>query len=142
MLAQTTHLRKSKPNIRTKTFLLWYSWYWYYKSAFFYSTFWLDAQNRTKSSSPHTPPTPSTVDEQCAFYDMNHEERGLAIILNHFKFGSKKYRDLQRNGTELDCERLQKTFRELDFKVKTYNDLTRAEIHMKLQKGNICNIIW
>lgn len=68
---------------------------------------------------------------------MTHEKRGLAIILNHFKFDTKKYKDLKRNGTEKDCERLEKTFRELDFEVKTYDDLTRAEINKKLQKGNI-----
>jgi len=77
----------------------------------------------------------STIDAECIYYDMNHEQRGLAIILNHFKFDSKKYKALNRNGTEKDCERLQKTFHELDFKVKTYNDLTREEINKKLQKA-------
>lgn len=80
------------------------------------------------------------IDVECAYYDISHEQRGLAIILNHFKFDSKKYKDLKRNGTEKDCERLEKTFHELDFKVKTYHDLTRAEINEKLQKGNIYNI--
>lgn len=97
----------------------------------------LSTSQQNQSLKPSIPP--STVDEECAYYDMNHEERGLAIILNHFKFDSKKYKDLKRNGTEKDCERLQKTFHELDFKVKTYHDLTREEINTKLQKGNICN---
>lgn len=81
---------------------------------------------------------PPSIDLECAYYDMIHERRGLAIILNHFKFDSKKYRNVQRNGTEKDCERLEKTFRELDFEVNIYNDLKREEISRILQKGNIC----
>lgn len=77
---------------------------------------------------------PPSIDLECAYYDMIHERRGLAIILNHFKFDSKKYRNVQRNGTEKDCERLEKTFRELDFEVNIYNDLKREEISRILQK--------
>ncbi|KAG4077802.1 hypothetical protein HA402_011231 [Bradysia odoriphaga] len=77
---------------------------------------------------------PPNIDLESAYYDMIHEQRGLAIILNHFKFDSKKYRNVQRNGTEKDCERLEKTFRELDFEVNIYNDLKREEITRILQK--------
>lgn len=89
-----------------------------------------------RSQQPYIPPP--SIDLECAYYDMIHEQRGLAIILNHFKFDSKKYRNVQRNGTEKDCERLEKTFRELDFEVNIYNDLKREEISRILQKGNIC----
>lgn len=79
---------------------------------------------------------PCTIDEQCVYYDMNHEQRGLAIIFNHFEFspesGIKK-----RYGTKVDCNRLEKTFTELDFVVKIHDDLTRDEIFTELQKGNM-----
>lgn len=93
----------------------------------------LSTSQQMRSQQLYIPPP--SIDLECAYYDMIHERRGLAIILNHFKFDSKKYRNVQRNGTEKDCERLVKTFRELDFEVNIYNDLKREEISRILQKA-------
>ncbi len=117
----------------------------FYKSGFFLFNFSVECINRLSTSQQAQTAKqdipPSTIDLECAYYDMIHEQRGLAIILNHFKFESKKYRGLERNGTEVDCERLIKTFLELNFKVKVYNDLKREEINAKLEKGNIMSNI-
>lgn len=41
------------------------------------------------------------IDLKSADYNMNHEKRGLAIVFNHFKFDSKKFKNAQRHGTEV-----------------------------------------
>lgn len=71
-------------------------------------------------------------------YESN-KKRGYAYILNHVVFDSQKYG--KRSGTERDKSILQKTFLELDFKVKTYDNLTRIEINEKLRNGKTCSII-
>lgn len=111
-----------------------------------YSTLLLGCINRLststqRSQSQKLATPPPIIDLDCAYYDMTHEQRGLAIIFNHFAFDSKKYKHLQRNGTEQDCKRLEKTFHELGFKVERYNDRKRSEINTILNTGNICNIV-
>ncbi|KAJ6637846.1 Caspase-1 [Pseudolycoriella hygida] len=92
----------------------------------------LNKKQQTQSAKSHIPR--SAIDENSPYYDMAHEQRGLAIILNHFIFQSKKYKNLKRHGTEIDCQRLRKAFELLDFKVKEYHDLKREEINKELQK--------
>ncbi|XP_013105145.1 caspase-1 [Stomoxys calcitrans] len=53
-------------------------------------------------------------------YNMNHKKRGLALIFNH------EYYDIPRleprTGTNVDCEKLKKSFKNLDFEVTAYKD--------------------
>lgn len=64
-------------------------------------------------------------------YDMCHKKRGLALIFNHEHFNRQR----RRRGTHIDRDRLRDTFKSLDFKVKIYEDKTKAEILTILQKG-------
>ncbi len=89
--------------------------------------------SQPQSTIPDIPP--SIVDMTCPYYEMTHDQRGLAIILNHFTFDSSEIGD--RHGTEKDRERLIKTFHELGFKVKVYDDLKLEDIDAKLKKGNV-----
>lgn len=66
------------------------------------------------------------------YYNMNHKNRGLAVIFNHEQFDD----DIKpRNGTQADRERLCETFRALDFDVRAYDDLKQNEILEQLEKG-------
>ena len=49
---------------------------------------------------------------------MNKSQRGIACIINVFKAQGQTV----RNGTHVDCERLQLLFQQLHFDVKVYND--------------------
>lgn len=75
------------------------------------------------------------IDLESADYNMNHEKRGLAIVFNHFKFDSEKFKNEQRYGTEKDRNRLEETFKSLDFDVHVHNDCSRQEIAKVLQSG-------
>lgn len=68
------------------------------------------------------------------YYNMNHKNRGLALIFNHERFDN----DMKpRNGTQVDRERLSETFRALDFDVRAYDDLKQSEILDQLEKGKL-----
>lgn len=62
---------------------------------------------------------------------MSHKKRGLALIFNHEQFHTQR----QRKGTQIDRDRLHKTFKLLEFKVKIYENKTKSEILDILQKG-------
>jgi hypothetical protein len=67
------------------------------------------------------------VDRDSETYNMNHKQRGLAIIFNHKTFD--KNLDLGiRNGTDVDRDNLVKTLEELDFEVQVHNDLTYKKL--------------
>lgn len=68
------------------------------------------------------------------YYKMNHKNRGLALIFNHEMFVDTGLG--QRRGTQVDCERLQKTFTALHFDVRITNNPTELEIRSILKKGN------
>jgi hypothetical protein len=65
-------------------------------------------------------------------YDMNHDKRGVALVIN-----IRKYKD---NGQEerkrfvKDFENLQHTSKYLEFDVRPYEDLTAKEIRDQIQK--------
>lgn len=68
------------------------------------------------------------------YYNMNHKNRGLALIFNHERFDN----DMKhRSGTQADRERLCETFRALDFDVRIYDDLKQSEILDQLEKGKL-----
>jgi len=49
---------------------------------------------------------------------MNKKYRGIACIINVFKVHGMA----PRNGTEVDCHRLQRLFEKLHFRVRVFND--------------------
>jgi len=59
-------------------------------------------------------------------YNMNHAKRGIALIFNHehFDFPSLK----SRAGTNVDCENLSNTLRNLHFDVSIFKDFKQQEI--------------
>jgi len=59
-------------------------------------------------------------------YNMNHKNRGVAIIFNHKNF-HKELMDT-RHGTDVDCENLTKVFENLNFKVKAFHDLKKKQL--------------
>lgn len=68
---------------------------------------------------------------------MDHKNRGLALIFNHEVFVDTGLGT--RRGTQVDCERLQKTFTALNFDVRITNNPTELEIRSILKKGNFTN---
>lgn len=69
------------------------------------------------------------------YYKMDCKNRGLAIIFNHESF--LDFYVPIRNGTHIDRERLYKTYKNLGFDVKVYNNARGAEIENILNGGNI-----
>lgn len=57
---------------------------------------------------------------------MTHKRRGKCILFNHRYFDEKSLNE--RKGTEIDAHALRKCFTEYGFEVKTYDDLTVAEL--------------
>lgn len=71
--------------------------------------------------SPVLYPMPtSPVQKYAAYYNMNHSQRGLAIILNHEYFDVSHLK--QRSGTQVDCDNLIKCFKDLGFQVTDYHN--------------------
>ncbi|XKL68070.1 hypothetical protein PGB90_003561 [Kerria lacca] len=59
-------------------------------------------------------------------YNTNHIKRGIAVIFNHENFDMATLK--QRNGTEADCQNLERTFQLMGFEVQKYLDLTFKEV--------------
>lgn len=66
-------------------------------------------------------------------YKMDHEQRGMALIFNHESF--LDFYVPIRKGTHIDRDRLFKTFKNLGFETKVYNNLRGAEIENVLKEG-------
>lgn len=67
------------------------------------------------------------------YYKMDNKNRGLALIFNHEVFVDTGLG--VRRGTQVDCERLQKTFTALNFDVRVTNNPREMEIRSILKKG-------
>lgn len=67
------------------------------------------------------------------YYKMNHKNRGLCLIFNHEKFIDMGLG--QRKGTQVDRDRLLKTFTDLDFDVRIFDNPGEMEIRAVLKKG-------
>lgn len=65
-------------------------------------------------------------------YDMYHTKRGVAFIFNHEKFDDSNLG--RRYGTEVDAENLKKTFENLGFEVRLFNDQSVLEMRDILRK--------
>lgn len=66
-------------------------------------------------------------------YNMNHENRGFALIFNHEHFADK--RKARRTATDIDRDKIARVLRRLRFNVKICNDLTFDEIVDETRKG-------
>ncbi|XP_063697621.1 caspase-like [Culicoides brevitarsis] len=64
-------------------------------------------------------------------YNMNHRNRGFALIFNHEYFDLPSLNS--RSGTAADCENLVKSFQRLDFTVCVFNDLKYREILREIE---------
>ncbi|XP_066256108.1 caspase-1-like [Euwallacea similis] len=64
-------------------------------------------------------------------YDMNHKNRGIALIFNHRRFDSIFYKE--RKGTERDRAAMEALLRKLSFHVEIYEDYTLKEIRNSLR---------
>ena len=64
-------------------------------------------------------------------YDMNHEKRGVALVINIRKYKDDEHKE--RKWSEKDYENLQHTFKYLEFDVEPYENLTANEIRDKIQ---------
>ena len=73
-------------------------------------------------------PSPQTVDSE-TIYKMSHSTRGIAVIINNKNFlrssGMDRY---PRNGTDVDCNALEKVLKSLKFDVRVHHNQTKAEI--------------
>lgn len=69
------------------------------------------------------------------YYKMNHKNRGLALIFNHETFYS--FDMPTRKGTSVDRDRLKRTFTDLGFEVRVYDNLKEAEIRTTLENGEL-----
>ncbi|XP_078022358.1 caspase-6-like isoform X3 [Epinephelus lanceolatus] len=64
-------------------------------------------------------------------YKMDNKRRGLALIFNQERFLYYK----ERRGTEADRDNLEKRLMELNFEVKTYNDLRQVKVLGRLKEA-------
>lgn len=67
------------------------------------------------------------------YYKMDHKNRGLCIIFNHETFVDRGLP--YRRGTQVDRDRLIKTFTALDFDVRIDDDPSEGKIRAILEKG-------
>lgn len=67
------------------------------------------------------------------YYKMNHKNRGLCLIFNHESFLDKSLG--LRRGTQVDRDRLHKTFTALDFDVRIFDNPSEVTIRGILKKG-------
>jgi len=73
---------------------------------------------------------PVTKDATC--YNMDHEYRGIAVIINNDVFDAQTLPE--RKGSWKDVEELEKMFYRLDFSVMVWNNLYHEELTHHLHK--------
>lgn len=66
-------------------------------------------------------------------YNMNHKNRGLALIFNHESFDIPSLKP--RQGTNVDCENLSAALKKLHFQVNTFKDCKLREILKHVDHG-------
>lgn len=74
----------------------------------------------------------SSIDLESDIYDMNHENRGVAIIFDHYKFNSGKTPSPKQVKT--DSKLLKETLQKLGFIVEVHSNCTKKEIKENLQR--------
>jgi len=83
-------------------------------------------------TTPHQGLGVSSTDKDAWYYNMHHKHRGKAIILNHMNFRVKNKYLESRDGTDVDCNKLEAVLKKLGFNVTPYVDLTLDELDEKL----------
>ncbi|CAM1293444.1 CASP10 (predicted) [Pycnogonum litorale] len=66
------------------------------------------------------------------YYDMSNDPCGIAIIFNFKSFENPDLQD--RSGTEIDCIRLEKVFKNFGFIVETHDNLKSSQVLEELGK--------
>ncbi|XP_017781123.1 PREDICTED: caspase-1-like [Nicrophorus vespilloides] len=60
------------------------------------------------------------------YYNMNHDRRGIALIFNHYKFDNSNLSI--REGTDKDCQNIDRTLTTFNFTTKVCQDYTYRQI--------------
>lgn len=66
-------------------------------------------------------------------YNMSHPNQGIAVIFNNQIFDSPLFKE--REGTQKDCDSMEKLMKKFGFYVKIYQDYTVGEIRDALHIG-------
>lgn len=74
------------------------------------------------------------VTQDATSYNMNHEYRGTAVIINHDVFDGLAQSLPDRTGSLKDVEELKAVFINMDFKVVVWNNLYQDDIMFHLNK--------
>lgn len=99
------------------------------------ATPWLKYIVDSIQARPSVPQAKMPVERNAVYYNMNHQKRGIAIILNHENFmGNLNLR--ARSGTMLDSRRLEMTLSNLGFEPWSYYDRTQKEIFSIIDKAS------
>lgn len=91
----------------------------------------------SKLSPGHKKSTNATsmpVAQDATCYNMDHEYRGVAVIINHDVFEGSAQSLPERSGSWKDVEELQSMFYSLDFKVVVWDNLYHDELHYRMNK--------
>ena len=67
-------------------------------------------------------------------YNMNYQQRGMAIIINNRKFDSKTGMN-ERSGTDVDAAQLYQKFKMLEFNVQMHNNQTCGNMLRLVTEG-------
>lgn len=68
------------------------------------------------------------TERHATYYNMNHKNRGFALIFNHEVFECNE----RRQGTLVDCESLVACLEKLGFIIRLFHDLDYADIQQKI----------
>lgn len=88
------------------------------------------ASNDGQLQSALRPPplsAPIPVEKDADYYNMEHKERGLALIFNHENF-EPNLKLKSRSGGSEDCKKLKQVLEIYSFKVQVHSDLTHIQI--------------
>lgn len=77
------------------------------------------------------------VERYACEYNMKHNKRGMAIILNHEHFEVMSLKS--RTGTNVDCENLRHALEHLHFDTTVLKDLRYTEIQSHIESGTCTN---
>lgn len=76
----------------------------------------------------------SAVSTVLEHFDFSHPRRGICLLINNHHFNRGLTQQLDRDGTEVDAENVQKTFQELGFEVLRYDDLTVTDMSINVRE--------
>lgn len=89
-------------------------------------------RNTVTRSNTERPVGPPILDEE---YPMNHKERGLALIFNHWTYKDKNIKE--RNGADIDSKALVTEFERLGFKPTVHDNYHLKTIRERLEQGKL-----